>query len=91
MCVVCQIAITGAAAIASVVQAAGITETSSSQASANQSVAASVDVQILSPVSLGVDGTDIKGCVLPGQKVTAFGSGFDVASNTPKVFVSPRR
>jgi len=89
MCVVCQIAITGAAAIASVVPAMGSTETTSSSTASSESVSAHSDTQAFSPVSLGVDGTDARGCVSPGQKVTASGSGFDVASNTPKVFVTP--
>ena len=89
MCVVCQIAMTGAAAIASVVPAAGSMETTSSPAASSQSVSANSDAPALSPVSLGVDGTDAKGCVSPGQKVTASGSGFDVVGNTPKVLVTP--
>lgn len=89
MCVVCQIAMTGAAAIASVVPAVGSTETTSPSAVSSQSVAANSDTQAVSPVSLGVDGTDARGCVSPGQKVTVYGSGFDVVGNTPKVFVTP--
>jgi hypothetical protein len=89
MCVVCQIAITGAAAIAGVVPAARGTETISSPAATSQSASGSADPQALSPVSLGVDGTDTKGCVTPGQKVTAYGTGFDPASNNPKVFATP--
>ena len=88
MCVVCQIAMTGAAAIASVVPAAGSMETTSSSAVSSQSVAANSDTQALSPVSLRIDDLDVKGCASPGQTVTASGSGFDVASNSPKVFIA---
>ena len=88
MCVVCQIAMTGAAAIASVVPAVGSTETTSSSAVSSQSVSANSDTLALSPVSLRVDDVDVKGCVTPGQTVTASGSGFDVASSTPKVFIA---
>ena len=35
-----------------------------------------------------MDELDVKGCVTPGQTVTASGSGFDVASNSPKVFIA---
>jgi len=89
MCVVCQIAVTGAAALAGLVPAAAVTDTASSQAAANQSVATGVDIEALSPVSLRVDDLDVKGCASPGQTVTATGSGFNVASNTPKVFITP--
>ena len=88
MCVVCQIAMTGAAAIASVVPAVGSTETTSPSAVSSQSVAANSDTQAVSPVSLRMDELDVKGCVTPGQTVTASGSGFDVASNSPKVFIA---
>jgi len=90
MCVVCQIAITGAAAIASVVPAVGSTETTSSSAASSQSVAANSDTQALSPVSLWIDDMDVnaKGCASPGETVTVTGSGFDVASNSPKVFIA---
>jgi len=88
MCVVCQIAVTGAAALAGLVPAAAVTDTASSQAAANQSVATGVDIEALSPVSLRVDDLDVKGCASPGQTVTATGSGFNVASNTPKVFIA---
>jgi len=88
MCVVCQIAMTGAAAIVSVVPVAGSTETTSSAAVSSQSVAANSDTQALSPVSLRIDDLDVKGCASPGQTVTASGSGFDVASNSPKVFIA---
>jgi Tat protein secretion system quality control protein TatD with DNase activity len=79
---------TGAAAIASVVPAVGSTETTSSSAVSSQSVSVNSDTQALSPVSLRVDDVDVKGCVTPGQTVTASGSGFDVASSTPKVFIA---
>jgi len=88
MCVVCQIAMTGAAAIASVVPAAGSMETTSSPAASSQSVSANSDAPALSPVSLTVNGFDDRGCASPGQTVTASGSGFDVASNSPKVFIA---
>jgi hypothetical protein len=88
MCVVCQIAMTGVAALASVVPAVGSTETTSSSAVSSQSVSANSDTQALSPVSLRLDDVDVKGCVTPGQTVTASGSGFDVASNSPKVFMA---
>lgn len=90
MCVVCQIAITGAAAVASVVPAVGSTETTSSPAASSQSVAANSDTQAFSPVSLRIDDMDVntKGCASPGETVTATGSGFDVASNSPKVFIA---
>ncbi len=88
MCVVCQIAMTGAAAIASVVPAVGSTETTSPSAVSSQSVAANSDTQAVSPVSLRMDELDVKGCATPGQTVTASGSGFDVASNSPKVFIA---
>ncbi len=88
MCVVCQIAMTGAAAIASVVPAVGSTETTSSSAVSSQSVAANSDTQAVSPISLRMDDVDVKGCATPGQTVTASGSGFDVASNSPKVFIA---
>lgn len=88
MCVVCQIAMTGAAAIASVVPAVGSTETTSPSAVSSQSVAANSDTQALSPISLRMDELDVKGCATPGQTVTASGSGFDVASNSPKVFMA---
>lgn len=88
MCVVCQIAMTGAAAIASVVPAVGSAETTSPSAVSSQSVAANSDTQALSPISLRMDELDVKGCATPGQTVTASGSGFDVASNSPKVFMA---
>ena len=88
MCVVCQIAMTGAAAIASVVPAVGSAETTSPSAVSSQSVAANSDTQALSPISLRMDELDVKGCATPGQTVTASGSGFDVASNSPKVFIA---
>ena len=88
MCVICQIAMTGAAAIASVVPAVGSTETTSSSAVSSQSVSANSDTQALSPVSLRVDDIDVIRCASPGQTVTASGSGFDVASNSPKVFIA---
>ncbi len=90
MCVVCQIAITGAAVIASVVPAMGSTETASSSAVSSESVSAHSDTPAFSPVSLRIDDMDVnaKGCASPGETVTATGSGFDVASNSPKVFIA---
>jgi len=86
---VCQIVITGAATLAGLMPALAVAEGTPLVAPSHHLVPESPNKLELSLVSLGVDGTDAKGCVSPGQKVTAAGSGFDVASSTPKVFITP--
>ena len=89
MCMVCQIVITGAATLAGLMPAMAVAEATPLVAPSHHLVPESPNKLELSLVSLGVDGLDAKGCVLPGQKVTASGSGFDAASSTPKVFITP--
>ncbi len=89
MCMVCQIVITGAATLAGLMPAMAVAEATPLVAPSHHLVPESPNKLELSLVSLGVDGLDAKGCVSPGQKVTASGSGFDAASSTPKVFITP--
>ena len=89
MCMVCQIVIAGAATLAGLMPAMAVAEATPLVAPSHHLVPESPNKLELSLVSLGVDGLDAKGCVSPGQKVTASGSGFDAASSTPKVFITP--
>lgn len=89
MCMVCRIVITGAATLAGLMPAMAVAEANPLVAPSHHLVLESPNKLELSLVSLGVDGLDEKVCVSPGQKVTASGSGFDVASSTPKVFITP--
>jgi hypothetical protein len=89
MCMVCQIVITVAATLAGLMPAMAVAEATPLVAPSHHLVPESPNKLELSLVSLGVDGLDAKGCVSPGQKVTASGSGFDAASSTPKVFITP--